>query len=123
MKIAMLFAPLLFCLAWSPVRASSLEVAGLVLEDDKELVRFSLAFPADQSIGLDIGDALRLAITGPSAEAPITIIRLLSGDGKVLHTAQTEGSNPEKISLAYRICKGEVTYMGPAPTVVPSCDK
>lgn len=99
------------------------QFVGSVQHDDLTPVIFDLHLPSSQDATLKLADGstLELATPGSKASPGEARIRLLSPDGELMHTATVPDPGLASTSFAYRICDGQVTYMSPAPTVVPDC--
>lgn len=119
-----------FCLLMCVVSAAALaagpdrvQFTGSVQHDDLTPVTFDLQLPSKQAATLQLSDGSRLELAAPgnSASPDGALIRLVSPSGQVLHTAKVPDPNMASKSFAYRVCAGQVTYLSPAPTVVPAC--
>ena len=96
---------------------------GTLQLDESAPIALDLQLPSKQAAKLHLSDGsiLELATPGNSASPDGALIRLISPSGKVMHTATIPDSGLTSTSFAYQICAGEVTYMSPAPAVVPAC--
>ena len=99
------------------------QFTGSVQHDDLSPVTFDLQLPSRQAATLQLADGstLELAAPGNPASPDGALIRLLSPSGQVLHTARVPDPGMASKSFAYRVCEGQVTYLSPAPAVVPAC--
>ena len=115
----------LCCVSFSSSAAAPQRVqfTGTLQRDALPAVAVDLQLPSSQAATLQLssGYALELATPGNPASPDGARIKLLSPDGKVLHTASVPDAGIASISFAYRICAGQVTYMSPAPVVLPAC--
>ncbi len=100
-----------------------IQFVGSIQRDDVNPVTFDLQLPSRQAAALRLADGstLELATPGSSESPDGARIRLLSPSGQVLHTATVPDPGMASQSFAYRICEGQVTYMSPAPAIVPAC--
>jgi hypothetical protein len=96
---------------------------GSVQHDDLTPVTFDLQLPSKQAATIQLSDGSTLELTTPgnSASPDGALIRLVSPSGEVLHTATVPDPGMASKSFAYRVCEGQVTYLSPAPAVVPAC--
>ena len=110
-------------LAASAATPERVQFVGSVQHDDTTPVTFDLHLPSKQAAVLQLADgsALELVTPGASASPDGARIRLLSPQGQVLHTATVSDPGMASKSFAYRVCEGQVTFMSPAPAVVPAC--
>ena len=99
------------------------QFTGSVQNDDLTPVTFDLQLPSKQAATLQLSDGSTLELTTPgnSASPDGALIRLVSPSGQVLHTATVPDPGMASKSFAYRVCEGQVTYLSPAPAVVPAC--
>ena len=99
------------------------QFTGSVQHDDLTPVTFDLQLPSKQAATLQLSDGSTLELTTPgnSASPDGALIRLVSPSGQVLHTATVPDPGMASKSFAYRVCEGQVTYLSPAPAVVPAC--
>jgi len=99
------------------------QFTGSVQYDDGVPVDFDLRLPARQAMTLQLADgaALELVTPGNAASPHGTLVRLVSRDGRVLHTATVPDPGLASQSFAYRICNGQVTYVSPAPASPAGC--
>lgn len=115
----------LFCVAISASAATpvSVQFTGVVQQDALPPVALDLQLPSQQAatVQLSSGFTLELATPGNSASPDGARIRLLSSKGEVMHTARVPDAGLASVSFAYHVCAGSVTYMSPAPAVVPAC--
>ena len=112
-----------FSLAASASTPERVQFMGSVQQDGITPVTFDLQLPSKQAVTIQLSDGstLELATPGNSASPDGARIRLLSPTGQVLHTATVPDPGMASTSFAYRVCKGQVTYMSPAPAAVPAC--
>lgn len=110
-------------LAASAAMPEQVQFVGSLQQDDLTPVTFDLRLPSKQSatLGLADGSMLELVTPGGAANPDGASIRLLSPAGEVMHTATVPDPSLASTSFAYRICKGQVTYINPAPAVVADC--
>jgi hypothetical protein len=110
-------------LAASAATPERVQFTGAVLQERGAPVALDLQLPSGQAASLRLPDGatLELATPGSPASPDGARIRLLSPAGAVLHTAVVPDTGLASTSFAYRVCAGEVTYMSPAPDVVPAC--
>ena len=110
-------------LAASASAPEHVQFIGSVQKDDKTPLTFDLRLPSKQAavVQLTGGSTLELATPGAAESPDGARIRLLSPTGQVLHTATVPDPGMASKSFAYRICGGQVTFMSPAPAVVPAC--
>lgn len=96
---------------------------GAVQRDDLTPVAFDLQLPSRQAATLRLSDGstIELAAPGNSESPEGARIRLLSPTGQILHTATVPDPSMTSKSFAYRVCGDQITYISPAPTVVPAC--
>ena len=99
------------------------QFTGSVQHDDLTPVTFDLQLPSKQAATIQLSDGSTLELTTPgnSASPDGALIRLVSPSGEVLHTATVPDPGMASKSFAYRVCEGQVTYLSPAPAVVPAC--
>jgi hypothetical protein len=99
------------------------QFTGSVQRDDLTPVTFDLQLPSEQAATLRLSDGstLELAAPGSSTGLDGASIRLLSPTGRVSHTATVSDAGMTSKSFVYRVCEDQVTYMSPAPSVVPAC--
>jgi hypothetical protein len=99
------------------------QFVGSIQQDDLTPVTFDLHLPSKQSATLKLADGSTLELTTPGGQASPdgARIRLLSAAGQIMHAATVPDRSLASTSFAYRICNGQVTYMSPAPAVVPAC--
>ncbi|VXC05967.1 conserved exported hypothetical protein [Luteimonas sp. 9C] len=99
------------------------QFTGTLQLDDSLPIALDVQLPSKQAAKLHLSDGstLELATPGNSASPDGALIRLIAPSGKVMHTATIPDSGVTSTSFAYQICAGEVTYMSPAPAVVPAC--
>jgi hypothetical protein len=99
------------------------QFTGAVQQDGEFPVSIDLHLPAQQTASLHLADGsvLELATAGSSTSPDSARIRLLAPDGQVMHTAVIPDVGTTSISFAYRVCKGQATYMSPAPAELPAC--
>ena len=99
------------------------QFTGSVQHDDLTPVTFDLQLPSKQAATLQLSDGSKLELVAPgnSASPDGARIRLLSPTGQVLHTATVPDPGMASKSFAYRVCAGQVTYISPAPSLVPAC--
>lgn len=99
----------------------SVQFSGLVRNDNSVPVRFDVQVPATQHAAIMLNDGSKLEFFTPSSgHAKEAQVRLISSAGKTLHEATYPGAVASH-SLDYLVCKGKVTYIGPAPSKLPSC--
>ena len=110
-------------LAAAAATPEQVQFVGSVQHDDLTPVKFDLQLPSRQAAILQLADGstLELATPGAPASPDGASIRLVSADGRVLHTATVPDSGMASKSFAYRVCQGQVTYLSPAPAIVPAC--
>lgn len=99
------------------------QFTGILQLDDSTPVALDLQLPSKQAAKLRLSDGstLELATPGNSASPDGALIRLISPSGETMHTATIPDAGLTSTSFAYRVCGGEVTYISPAPTIVPAC--
>ena len=119
-------AAMLLCgvsLVASAATPERVQFVGSVPHDDTTPVTFDLQLPSKQAAVLQLADGSTLELATPgAAESPDGArIRLLSPAGEVLHTATVPDPGMASKSFAYRVCEGQVTFMSPAPAVMPAC--
>lgn len=107
----------------SAVAPQRVQFTGTLQRDALPAVAVDLQLPSSQAATLQLSSGYTLELTTPgnpsSPDGPR--IKLLSPDGKVMHTASVPDPGVASISFAYRVCAGQVTYMSPAPTQVTGC--
>jgi hypothetical protein len=110
-------------LAASAGAPERVQFTGTLQLDESAPIALDLQLPSKQAAKLHLsnGSILELATPGNSASPDGALIRLISPSGKVMHTATIPDFGLTSTSFAYQICAGEVTYMSPAPAVVPAC--
>ena len=124
MKVAIALTSLIsVSFAASAAVPERVQFTGTVQTDESTPVALDLQLPSRQAatIRLSDGSSLELATPGSTASPDGALIRLVSPPGDVMHTATIPDSGVISASFAYLVCKGEVTYMSPAPVVVPAC--
>ena len=119
-------AALLLCsssIAASAATPERVQFVGSVQHDDMAPISFDLQLPSRQATVLQLADGstLELATPGAPVSPEGASIRLLSPSGQVLHSATVPDPGMASKSFAYRVCRGQVTYLSPAPAVVPAC--
>lgn len=99
------------------------QFVGSIQHDDQMPITFDLHLPSKQSATLKLADGSTLELVTPGGQTSPdgARIRLLSPTGEILHTATVPDTSLASTSFAYRVCNGHVTYMSPAPAVVPDC--
>ena len=99
------------------------QFVGSIQHGDRTPVTFDVHLPSKQSAILKLADGSTLELITPGGQARPdgARIRLLSPAGQILHAATVPDPSLASTSFAYRICNGQVTYMSPAPAVVPGC--
>lgn len=99
------------------------QFTGTVQQDLASPVIIDLHLPSrqDATVRLSDGSTLELATPGSRSSADVVRIRLLDPTGAVMHTATVPDAGTISASFAYRVCAGEVTYISPAPAVMPDC--
>jgi hypothetical protein len=117
---AVLLSPSIAAFAAMP---EQVQFVGSIQQDDLTPVTFDLHLPSKQSATLKLADGSTLELTTPGGQASPdgARIRLLSAAGQIMHSATVPDRSLASTSFAYRICNGQVTYMSPAPAVVPAC--
>lgn len=124
MKSVATVAVLLSCsLVASAATPEQVQFVGSIQQDDRTPVTFDLHLPSTQGATLKLSDGSALELTAPGGRTSPTEarIRLLSPEGVILHVAVVPDPGLASTSFAYRICQGQVTYMSPAPAVIPGC--
>jgi hypothetical protein len=77
-----------------------------------------------QAVRIEVGPELILEFNTPTSDTQPSLVRLLQGKDaqtKVLHEARTLARANVTRSMAYRVCGASVTFITPAPAVVPAC--
>ena len=115
-----LFCVSIFASAATPV---SVQFTGVVQQDALPPVALDLQLPSRQAATVQLSSGFNLELTTPGnpASPDGARIRLLSSKGEVMHTARVPDAGLASVSFAYHVCAGSVTYMSPAPAVVPAC--
>lgn len=124
MKLAA--ASLLLCCVAHPALAETpnrVQFQAALQQDSLPPVAVDLQLPARQAATLQLSTGFTLSFIAPGnpASPDGARIRLLSPSGEVMHTATVPDQGLASVSFAYRICAGQVTYLSPAPAVVPAC--
>ena len=111
-------------LAASAAAPERVQFTGTVQQDGAAPVSLDLQLPSRQvaTLRLSDGSSLELATPGSAASPDTARVRLVSPSGEVMHTATIPDAGIISTSSAYLVCKGEVTYISPAPAVSPACD-
>ncbi len=107
----------------SAATPASVQFTGVVQQDALPPVALDLQLPSQQAATVQLSSGFNLELTTPgnSASPDGARIRLLSSKGEVMHTARVPDAGLASVSFAYQVCAGNVTYMSPAPAVVPAC--
>lgn len=110
-------------LAASATSPERVQFTGTLQRDGSPAVVLDLQLPSRQAATLRLSDGstLELATPGSPVSPDGARIRLLTPAGEIMHTATIPDSGLASTSFAYLICAGRVTYMSPAPAVVPVC--
>jgi len=99
------------------------QFTGTLQRDALPAVAVDLQLPSREAATVQLSDGFTLELTTPGnpSSPDGARIKLLSPDGKVMHTASVPDPGVASISFAYQVCAGQVTYMSPAPADVPAC--
>jgi hypothetical protein len=115
----------LFCVSFAATAATpeTVQFTGVLQQDNLTPVAIDLQLPSKDAAKLQLSSGFNLELTTPGNPASQNgaRIRLVSSDGKVLHTANVSDPGLASVSFAYQICAGSVTFMSPAPSPLPAC--
>jgi len=109
--------------AVSAAAPDHVQFVGTVQQEGHTPVVLDLQLPSTQAATLRLSDGVKLELVAPgnAASPEGARIRLVSPDGTIMHTATVPDRSLASTSFIYLVCAGEVTYISPAPAVVPSC--
>lgn len=112
-----------FSLSTSAATPETVQFTGVLQQDNLTPVAIDLQLPSKDvaKLQLSSGFNLELATPGNPVSKDGALIRLVSSDGKVVHTANVSDPGLASVSFAYQICAGSVTFMSPAPSPLPAC--
>lgn len=97
---------------------------GFVEKDDTHIVSYYLTVPPGETAKLEMGSGFRLEFVaaGEDGARGQSEVRLFDARGRRVHEKIAEGHAPMNVSGAYTICRGNVTYISPAPSEPAGCE-
>lgn len=97
---------------------------GAVQVDADHIVSYYITVPPGQKSTLTMDSGYRLEFeSAPAGSTPGPVsIKLFDKSRKALHERSDQGNSPMNLSGSYAVCRGNVVFISPAPTEVPTCD-